>query len=48
MCIHADSSIRNFTKGMKKTIENIAGGWQDIPGCDRYIASYDKYIESLV
>ncbi len=26
MCIHADSSIRNFHNSMKKLIQNIAGG----------------------
>ncbi len=47
MCIHPDPSIRDFPKGKEKSIQNIAGGWNDIPGYDRYKAAHDKYMKGI-
>jgi hypothetical protein len=46
MCFQSDPRIRDFPKGKEKSIQRIAGAWQDIPGYDRsrYIADYDKYM----
>jgi hypothetical protein len=42
MWFQSDQSILDFPKG--KSIQNIAGAWQDIPDYDRYIVAYDKYM----
>jgi hypothetical protein len=45
MCFQSEPSIRDFPKGKEKSIQNIAGAWQDISGYDRYIVAYDKYMK---
>ncbi len=44
----SDSRTITPPKSMKKMIQNISGAWQYIPGCDKYIQLYDKFILNLV